>query len=92
MSEISKNLFSSIFYEQIILPLLIGSLNTKGIQLFTLKFSLYIITKLIKVITNMGLLNQLGKLLFTNQKIVYYDDQLETTALKSFNLKNILRE
>jgi hypothetical protein len=60
LSELSNGLFTLPFYEEIVLPLVIGSLNTNAVPLFTLKFALFIINKLVKTITNLGLLNKLG--------------------------------
>jgi hypothetical protein len=36
-------IFSKPFFEEVILPLLVGSLNTSGVPLFTLKFALFIL-------------------------------------------------
>ena len=46
------------------MPLIVGSFNTNGIPLFTLKFALFLVSKLIVTIGKLGLLNHLGSLLF----------------------------
>lgn len=69
LSEIKFPIFREAFHEEVIIPLLIGALNTQGVPLFTLKFALFILTKLGKVLTNFGLVNHLGDLLFTNVEI-----------------------
>jgi hypothetical protein len=86
---LSEQLFSEAFYNEIIIPLVVGSLNTNGIPLFTLKFALFILNKLGKTIANLDLINELGSILFASQEITYKDNQLGTASLKPFSLKSI---
>ena len=51
------------------MPLVVGSFNTQSIPLFTLKFALFITSKLIPTIGKLSLLNQLGLLFFSNLDI-----------------------
>jgi hypothetical protein len=71
-------------------PLVIGSLNTNGIPLFTLKFALFILNKLVKTVANLGLLNRVGSLLFKDQEVSFNDNQLGTAILKPFHLRQLL--
>lgn len=89
LSELSEHLFSEAFYEEIVVPLVIGSLNTTGIPLFTLKFALFILNKLIKTLKNLDLLAELGELLFLNQTVAYKDAQMGTASLRLFSLRRL---
>jgi hypothetical protein len=74
------------------LPLIVGSLNTNGIPLFTLKFALFVINKLIPTIAKLGLLPVFGSLLFEDKDILYHDEQLGTAVLRPFSLKKLLKD
>lgn len=74
------------------LPLVVGSLNTNSIPLFTLKFALFLINKLIPTIAKLNLLPDLGTLLFEDRDVEYQDQQLGTAILRPFNLKKLLKE
>ena len=69
-----------------------GSLNTNGIPLFTLKFALFLINKLIPTIAKLELLPAVGCLLFEGKDVLYHDDQLGTANLKPFSLKKLFKE
>lgn len=71
------------------IPLVIGSLNTNGIPLFTLKFSLFILNKLIKTFRNLDLLSEFGQLLFVSQTVSYKDCQMGTAVLRQFGLRKL---
>jgi hypothetical protein len=73
-----------------VVPLVVGSLNTNGIPLFTLKFSLFILDKLLKTMRNLDLLGPLGELLFVNQTVTYLDCQMGTALLRPFSLRRLL--
>lgn len=53
LSGLNPRMFGCHFYEEIVLPLVVGSLNTNGIPLFTLKFALFVINKLIPTIAKL---------------------------------------
>lgn len=74
------------------LPLVVGSLNTTGIPLFTLKFALFVVNKLIPIIGKLGLLPDLGSLIFESKDVEYYDQQLGTAYLKPFAIKKLLKD
>ena len=69
-----------------------GSFNTNGIPLFTLKFALFVVSKLITTISKLDLLQDLGSLLFEDRHIRYEDEQLSTAILPPFKLKRLLRD
>ena len=71
---------------------MVGSLNTNGIPLFTLKFALFLINKLMPTIAKLNLLTDLGNLLFLEKDVEYQDQQLGTAILRPFNLKKLLKE
>lgn len=71
---------------------MVGSLNTNGIPLFTLKFALFLINKLMPTIAKLNLLTDLGNLLFLEKDVEYQDQQLGTAILRPFNLKRLLKE
>lgn len=77
------------FNKEVVIPILIGSLNTQGVPLFTLKFALFILTKLVKTLSNFKLLNYFGDLLFSNVEVNYSDAQLGTASLRPFDLKTL---
>jgi hypothetical protein len=68
-------------------PLVVGSLNTSGIPLFTLKFALFILNKLLRTMKNLELLGELGQLLFVSQVVSYHDCQMGTASLRPFSLR-----
>ena len=74
------------------MPLIVGALNTTAVPLFTLKFSLVLVNKLIPTISKLNLLNQLGSLLFEDKEILYTGEQLGTAILPPFSLKTLLCE
>ena len=71
------------------MPLIVGSFNTNGIPLFTLKFALFLVSKLIPTIGKLGLLNDLGSLLFEEKEVFYEDRQLSTAILNPFHFKRL---
>lgn len=50
LSNIASQLFRDGFEREILVPLLIGAFNVQMLPLFTLKFSLFVLTKLLKVL------------------------------------------
>jgi hypothetical protein len=89
LSALSEPLFAHAFYSEIVVPLVVGSLNTSGIPLFTLKFSLFILNKLIKTLRSLDLLGELGQLLFVSQTVTYRDAQMGTASLRPFSLRRL---
>jgi len=83
-------LLSGPFFEEVIVPLAIGSLNFKAVPLFTVKFALFILGKMVTVMKNLGLLNKYGELLFGTTPLYFSDWQLSTAGLSLFNLKKLL--
>jgi hypothetical protein len=75
-----------------VVPLIVGSFNTNGIPLFTLKFALFVVSKLIPTISKLGLLPDLGSLLFEDKPVKYEDSQLSTAILPPFKLRRLLRD
>ena len=63
------------------MPLIVGALNTTAVPLFTLKFSLVLVNKLIPTISKLNLLNQLGSLLFEDKEILYTGEAAMTRVI-----------
>lgn len=58
-------LLKDSFYKNVIIPLIVGPLNSKDKPLFTLKFSLFVSKKLIPVMCNLSLLESYLKAILT---------------------------
>jgi hypothetical protein len=65
LSSLRNARFGPHFLNEILVPLVVGSLNTTGFPLFTLKFALFVLIKLIPTIAKLGLLEAFGDLLFS---------------------------
>jgi hypothetical protein len=59
-----SELFQIPFSKNVVLPLLIGPLKLDSKPLFTIKYSLFILRKLLKTILNFGLIEILIRMLF----------------------------
>jgi hypothetical protein len=90
LSPLVPHIFAPHFQAEIIVPLIVGSFNTNGIPLFTLKFALFLLGKLIPIVAKMDLLPLLGSLLFEEKDVEYEDEQLSTAILSPFRLKKLL--
>lgn len=47
--------------------MIIGSLNTYSLPMFNIKFTFFILAKLMKVCANLGLVERVGELLFVKK-------------------------
>ena len=83
------DILGSAFAQEVMLPLLAGSLNHKSIPLFTLKFALFIVGKLSTVFLRLNLLPQLGDLIFGTARLHFTEEQLSTASLPSFFLGKV---
>jgi hypothetical protein len=50
-----KAIFKKNFWELVLVPLVVGSLNTNSMPMFSVKFTFFLIAKLTKVIQNLEL-------------------------------------
>lgn len=73
------------------MPLLVGAIRSEKIPLFTLKFSLLTINKLIPTLNNFSLLSCFVKLLFFDEEAIYYPSTLFKAMLKPFSLQKLIK-
>ena len=65
------------FSKNVILPLLIGPLlKANELPLFSLKFSLFVIKRMIPVIHNLGMFEILLRMIFIEDNVYYWSNQL----------------
>lgn len=66
-----KVIYRENFMHLVVYSLIIGSLNTNSLPMFNIKFTFFILAKMMKVISNLDLLCDIGELLFMKKKILY---------------------
>ena len=89
ISHSAPVLFRQSFAEQVLYPLLIGSIRNDKMPLFTLKFSLFALNKLVPALHGLGLLETLVSLLFFDENVVYSPSTLFKAGLPPFSLEKL---
>lgn len=79
-------MFHQALMRNILLPLLVGPFHYSSQPIFTLKFSLYVIKKLIHVIYQFGLIEPLIKILFIDEKVIFWPSSLQKGIMTPFKL------
>ena len=55
----------------VVYSLIIGSLNTYSLPMFNIKFTFFILAKMMKVCSNLGLVESLSALMFLKNDVIY---------------------
>lgn len=74
----------------VIYSLIVGSLNMLSLPMFNIKFTFFILAKMMKICSNLDLLNEVGSLLLSKGTIKYCESWVSTAVLKCFDIDKIL--
>ena len=58
--------------------------------MFDIKFTFFILSKMIKILINLDLFNHLGSIFFGKFKINYAEEWISTAVLKGFSIERII--
>lgn len=72
------------------MPLLVGPLSVNTEPLFTIKYSMLILKKLLKIIANFNILDVLIRLIFVEEQVFYWPSQIYKSKIAAFDILMIM--
>ena len=72
------------------MPLLVGSLSLNTEPLFTIKYSMLILKKLLRIIANFNILDVLIRLIFVEEQVFYWPSQMYKSKIAAFDILRIM--
>ena len=83
-------MFEKGLIDNIVLPLLVGPLKYQQCPIFTLKFSLFVVQKLVPILEKFGLLHRFIQYAFIAETVRYDPETLQKGVLRPFSLAHLL--